>query len=272
MVQSEGLSERVPGSGRALGPCSLHGRRVWALGIVLLGLASLILGSFDPGQPVPKGLPGRPFLAYLADVFLVIAGAAVQWPRFRFPAAAALTAYYAVVVVIVLNGAVVLAHPTVFGSYSETAEQAALAAPGLIVCAACSTGELRRVALLVRTGQVTFGVCALLFGGAHFVYMNLTAPLVPKWLPLSPVFWGEATGVAQIAAGLAIVTGVQGRLASILLTVMYAAFTPLVHLPLLLGAPRTPFYWTENALNIALVGAAWVVADSFSQTSRQTGE
>ena len=272
MVQAQGLSERAFGSGRPSSPSSLQGVRVWALGIVLLGLVSLLLGSFDPGQPVPKGLPGRAFLACLADVFLLIAGAAVQWPHFRFPAAAALTAYYAVVVVIVLNGAVVLAHPTVFGSYSETAEQAALTAAGLIGCAVCSPGERHNFAPLVRIGQVTFGICALLFGGAHFVYMNLTAPLVPKWLPLSPVFWGEATGVAQIAAGLAIITGLQGRLASILLTIMYAAFTPLVHLPLLLGAPRTPFHWTENALNIALVGAAWVVADSWSQTSTRTGE
>jgi hypothetical protein len=39
--------------------------------------------------------------------------------------------------------------------------------------------------------------------------MNLTAPLVPKWLPPSQELWAYATGVDHIAAGVAILTGVQ---------------------------------------------------------------
>ena len=272
MIQAEDSSERIARSDARIRPFSLFGWHVWALGVVLIGLVSLTMGSFDPGQPVSKAVPGRTVLAYIADIFLVIAGAAVQWSPFRCHGAAAITIYYAAVVVVLLNGPVVLSHPTVFGSYSNTAEQLALAAAGLLVYASSATIEPDRAALLARTGQVTFGICALLFGGAHFVYMNLTAPLVPKWLPLSPIFWADATGAAQIAAGLAIITGVQARLASVLLTVMYAAFTPLVHLPLLLGAPRMPFYWTENALNIALAGAAWVVASSWREAGRRTGE
>ncbi len=86
-------------------------------------------------------------------------------------------------------------------------------------------------------GQIAFGLCALLFGAAHFVYMNYTAPLIPKWLPPSQEFWGYATGVFHIAGGLAILAGVQARLAAILLTVMYAAFIPLVFVPVLMTEP-----------------------------------
>jgi uncharacterized membrane protein YphA (DoxX/SURF4 family) len=111
-------------------------------------------------------------------------------------------------------------------------------------------------------------VCALIFGGAHFVYMNLTAPLVPKWLPPTPEFWGYATGVAHIAAGIAILTGVQARLAAILLTAMFAAFTPLVHIRMLLADPSNHWIWNENAVNLALTGAAWVVADSLARPRR----
>jgi uncharacterized membrane protein YphA (DoxX/SURF4 family) len=108
----------------------------------------------------------------------------------------------------------------------------------------------------------------VLFGGAHFFYMSLTAPLVPKWLPLSGEFWGYATGVAHIAAGLAILTGVQARLAAVLLTIMYASFTPLVHLPLAVAKPSSHFVWSENALNLILTAVAWVVAESLPQPSR----
>jgi hypothetical protein len=50
---------------------------------------------------------------------------------------------------------------------------------------------------------------------------------------------------------------------------MFASFTPLVHLPMLLVDPSSRTNWSENALNLALIGAAWVVADSLTARSRQ---
>jgi hypothetical protein len=38
---------------------------------------------------------------------------------------------------------------------------------------------------------------------------------------------------------------------------MYASFTPLVHIPMLLADPSKQFIWSENALNLVLVGVAW---------------
>ena len=245
-----------------------HGWRVYGLGVMALALVSLAWGTFDPGQPMPKAFPGRTLLAYAAAGFMLAAGAAVLWRRTAAWGAAALTAYYALVVVILMNGRVVLAHPAVYGAYSGAAEQVAMAAGGLTVYARGAAIDPALAARLTRLGQLTFGVCAVLFGGAHFFYMNLTAPLVPKWLPPDPVFWGYVTGGAHIAGGLAILAGVRARLAAILLTVMYAAFTPLVHLPLLLADPSSPMNWSENALNLALTGVAWVVADSLARASR----
>jgi uncharacterized membrane protein YphA (DoxX/SURF4 family) len=98
--------------------------------------------------------------------------------------------------------------------------------------------------------------------------MNLTAPLVPKWLPPTHEFWAYATGVGHIGAGVAILTGVQARLAAILLTAMFASFTLLVHWPMVLADPSSHMNWSENALNPALIGAAWVVADSLARPRR----
>jgi len=96
--------------------------------------------------------------------------------------------------------------------------------------------------------------------------MNLTAPLVPKWLPPTQEFWAYATGVGFIAAGVAILTGVQARLAAFLLTAMLASFALLVPGPMLRADPSSHTNWSENALNLAVLGAAWVVADSLSRT------
>jgi hypothetical protein len=144
------------------------GWRVLGLGVMALGLVCLAWGDFDPGQPAPKGLPDRTALAYAAAAFMVIAGAAGAWRRTAAWGAAALAAYYALVVVILLNGRVVLAHYAQFGAYSGAAEQLAIAAGGLTVYAGSARIDPAMAARLTRLGQLAFGICALLFGGAHF--------------------------------------------------------------------------------------------------------
>jgi uncharacterized membrane protein YphA (DoxX/SURF4 family) len=245
------------------------GGRVYGMGVMALAIVCLIWGGFDAGQPMPKDFPARAVLAYVVAAFMLIAGAAVEWRRTAAWGAAALTAYYALIVVILMNGRVILRHYAEFGAYSGTAEQLAIAVGGLIVYAANARIDKTVAARLTRLGQLAFGVCALLFGGAHFFYMNMTAPLVPKWLPPTQLFWGYATGVGFIAAGLAIFMGVQARLAAILLTVMVASFTLLVHLPMVL-AKSSHENWAECATNLAVLGAAWVVADSLARPSFRT--
>jgi len=247
------------------------GWRVFGLGVLALAVIALALGDFLPGQPVPKTFPDRTVLAYAVAVFMLVAGAAIEWRRTAAWGAGVLTAYYALIVVVVMDGRLVARHYAEYLAYSNTAEQLAVAAGGLIVFASNAPIDAALAARLTRVGQLAFGICALLFGGAHFFYMNLTAPLAPTWLPPSQLFWGYATGVAHIAAGLAIVTGVRARLAAILLTTMYASFTPLVHLPMLLAHPSDHGIWVENATNLVLTGAAWVVADSLARVRPRRG-
>ena len=242
------------------------GWRVYGLGVMAVGMVCLAFGDFHPGQPVPKDFPERTALAYAAAAFMLIAGAAVQWRRTAAAGAAALTAYFGFVVVILMNGRVLLAHYAEFGPYESLAIELAIAAAGLLVYIFHAKIDAASAVRLTRLAQMAFGICALIFGAAHFLYMDLTAPLVPKWLPPSQEFWAYATGVAHIAAGVAILTGVQARLAAILLTIMFASFTPLVHVPMLLATPSSHWIWDENAVNIALIGAAWVVADSLARS------
>ena len=246
----------------------VFGWRVYGLGVMALGTLCLAWGDFIQGQPVPKAFPGRTALAYAAGAFLLAAGAAVEWRRTAAWGTAVLTAYLTLVVVVLMNGRVVLAHYAEYGAYFGAAEQLAIAAGGLIVCAANARMDAVRAARLTRLGQGTFGICALFFGGAHFVYMNLTAPLVPRWLPPTQAFWGYATGVGFLAAGLALLSGVQARLAAILLTAMLASFALLVHGPTLLADPSSRMNWSEAAINFAIIGVAWVVADSLARPDR----
>jgi uncharacterized membrane protein len=244
------------------------GWRVYGMGVIALGALCIIWGDFVLGQPVRDDFPARTALAYAAGMFMLAAGACVEWRRTVTWGAAALTVYYVLVVVVLMNGRVALAHYSEFSSYYGIAEQFAIAAAGLIVFAAGARIDANARARFTRLGQAAFAICALLFGAAHFVYLDQTAPLVPGWLPPGQEFWAYATGLCHVAAGIAILTGVRAHLAAILLTVMYASFTPLVHLPMLL-ADHSRMNWTENAINLVLTGAAWVVADSLARDSRR---
>jgi uncharacterized membrane protein YphA (DoxX/SURF4 family) len=241
------------------------GWRVYGLGVMAVGMACLAFGDFDPGQPVSKHFPARTALAYFAGAFMVVAAAAVVWRRTAAWGAAALTLYYALFVVILMNGRLLLTHYAVFVTYENIAMQLAIAAGGLIIYATTARIDAVLAARLTRLGQLAFGVCALVFGGAHFVYMNNTASLVPKWLPPTQEFWGYATGVGFVAAGVAILTGVQARLAAILVTAMLTSFGLLVNERILLADHSSRWNWTESAVNLAVVGAAWVVADSLAR-------
>ena len=249
-------------------PTKTFGWRVYGLGAIALGIVCLMIGDFHPGQPVPKDFPARETLSYIVAVFMLVAGIAIEWRRTTVWGAAALALYFGLVVVVLMNGRILLADFNEFLPYESLAIQLAIAAGGLIVYATHARIGTMQANRFVHVGQIAFGFCALIFGAAHFVYLDLTAPLVPQWLPLSQVFWAYATGAAHIAAGIAILVGVKARLAAILLTIMFAAFTPLVHLPMLWATPSNHWIWNENAVNIALIGAAWVVADSLARRSR----
>jgi uncharacterized membrane protein len=244
-------------------------RRVFALGVIAFGFLGLIWGDFLSGQPVPENFPNRTAFAYAAAVFMLIAGTAIVW-RGRAAAwgSAALLVYYGLVVLILMNGRVILKHYTEFGAYNGASYPLAIAAGALIVFANNATVPEDFAARLAHLGQVAFGLCALVYGASHFIYLNFTVPLVPKWLPPSQEFCAFATGIGHISAGIAILIGAQARLAALLLAAMFASFIPLVFVPVLMADPSSHFRWTEAATTIVLTGVAWLVANSLVQSRR----
>lgn len=117
----------------------------------------------------------------------------------------------------------------------------------------------------LRIARALFGVGLIPIGLAHFIYLDATAPLVPAWLQW-PVFWAYFTGAAFIAAGLAAITGVFGRLAAWLVTLQIALLTLLVWIPKIAAGTMSAFQWGEFEFSIVLTACAWIVADSYQGT------
>jgi len=237
------------------------GVRVYGLGAILLGLIGLAFGDFAlQWQPVPKALPAHQALAYASAAILLLAGLAACSRRYAVVGAGALTVMFAAWVA-ALHGPLVVAHPTRFLPWQGLAEILAITCGGLIAFASAAKVDKGLAATLRRIGRVAFGACLLIFAASHVLYASFTARMVPAWIPPSQMFWAYATAAGHLAAGLALISGVQAKLAARLLTLMFAAFVVTLHVPLVAANPHSHLDWLMLAITLTLTGAAWIVAE-----------
>ena len=253
-------------------PLSKLGGRVYGLGAVALGLVGLAWGDFatvwQPVQALPFALPHRTTLAYVAAACLLSAGVAIQWRRSAPAGLLVLAILYFIFALLWLPR--VVGYPHIFGTWGGFLEQMALVAAAVVVYASLAAHDSASPSRTARIGRLSFGVCVLSFGLGHFFAIPQTAGMVPGWMPPGQQFWAVATGVAHLLAGLSILTGVLDVVGSRLLTLMLAAFGALVWAPALFAQPREHTVWAGNAINLAMVGAAWVVADAIASHRRRT--
>ncbi|HEX8072092.1 MAG TPA: DoxX family membrane protein [Pyrinomonadaceae bacterium] len=245
---------------------------MYGLGAIALGLVGLAWGDFatnwQPIQALPFTVPHREALAYIAAACLLSAGFAIQWRRGAPAGLLVLAILYFIFSLLWLPR--VVGYPQLFGTWAGFLEEFALVAAALVIYASLlprgSAGQIRTA----QIGRISFGVCVLSFGLSHFLAIPQTAAMVPGWIPPGQRFWAVATGVAHLLAGVAILSGVLDALGSRLLTAMLATFGALVWAPALFAQPQEHMVWAGNAFNLAMVGAAWVVADSIASRRRQS--
>jgi uncharacterized membrane protein len=110
--------------------------------------------------------------------------------------------------------------------------------------------------------RILFGIALPLIGQSHIVFADATAGYIPGWIP-DHLFFAYFTGMADIAAGLAVIFMVVPRLASSLAALMMSLFTILIWIPTVVGAPMDRLSWTALMASTAISGGAWAVADTF---------
>ena len=239
------------------------GNRVYGLAGVALGVIALAWADFATvWHPVPPEIPGHAVLVYAAAALMILAGLAMQLRRTAAGGALVLASLY--LVFALLWGWRVVQFPQIFGTWLGFAEEFALVIGGAVAAinALHDDTHPRRA----QIGRLAFGACLLVFGAAHLIYVKETAAMVPAWLPPQQAAWAYATGVAHILAGLAFLSGIAAVLASRLVVLMFIGFGALVWVPQVLADPHGHIAWAGNAINLALIGAAWVLADSIARS------
>lgn len=253
------------------------GRTFFAIAMVGFGILCLAYDDFvHQLQPVdmflPASAPGYRILALLTGVILVAAGLAIVANVKAYQVTAALAALLALWIVL-LHVPSAFLDPSLLRSpfWVRTFETLSLTG-GAVVLAGLTSRPTRGP--WIRIGQVLFGVSLPVFGILHFVYAANVASLVPAWYPW-PLFWAYVTGLGNVTAGAAIVTGVLARPAALLAGFMYGTYAVTLHIPRALTL-HIPDLLTEDPASlqsarggltslfvaVAMWGVAWLVAGS----------
>src|SRR5436190_13720611 len=210
--------------------------RFYGLAAIILGVPALVFGKFGAmGVALPAWMASRPLAMALAG-FLILAGLALNLKRTAAVAALALAAFFGLRV-LALEIPRAFSQLNVWVTWEVIAEPLAMAIGALLAFLLVRDRRSGRAAMLLRLLPRIFGACLVVFGTSELVYAAFTATFVPAWLPPSQLFWAYLTGVCQIAAGLALLSGIQARLAATLLTIMYLVFALIVHPPRVLADP-----------------------------------
>ncbi len=113
-----------------------------------------------------------------------------------------------------------------------------------------------------KSGKYIFTIPLIMFGINHLTKADMMAGMVP--VP-GGVFWVYFTGVAMLAAAVAIITNVKGlgSLAAFLAGVLILVYVVTIHLPGVFGAKdemsrMTPMLATLK--DLGMVGGAWAIA------------
>ena len=243
-------------------------RFLFALTFVALGTITFVSGAFAPiWAGVPKSLPDRQVLAYLCAAVSIGCGAGLLVKRTASGAAFALFVY-----LLVWTGLfkfpLIIKQPLVEVWYQTNGENAVLIAAALVLYASGTTA--RRNAAVnflrgnsgLRVASVVYGLALIAFGLSHFAYLELTAPLVPAWLP-APVFWAYLTGCIYLVAGILLLSGFAAKVGAALAAAQIAAITLLVWGPMIVRGDMSADHWQETVISCALTVAALVIAASF---------
>lgn len=256
-----------------MGSATRLGSGLFGIGMLAFGLLNFVFAIPVLGlEPLPDWLPAQTLWTYITAMLLVGGGGCVLSGRWRPRESAIVLGVLLSLWLILLQVPTLFAHLRNGSKWTSAFECLALCSAAWVLAQAWSDGATGRTfwngrfRRLADGGRYGFGISLPVFGALHFIYWQYVASVIPGWIPGSPVFWAYFTGCAHIAAGLAILSGVQARLAATMLGIMFGSWVLIVHVPRVLANPHSQAEWTSLCVAIALCGGAWLMAGYFARS------
>ena len=231
-----------------------YGRLLFGASAVLFGVIALLWHDADTWQSLRRiwSLPAGVTAGNCLMLAQIAAGIGLQIRRTAAVASIVLIAVYAVFALACVPA--IVTHPLLYLTYGSFFEQFSLLCGALALFALA--GRVRSLRGVVR---IAFALCVVSFTLSQAFYLQLTAQLVPLWIPPDQTFWAVLTTVAFGLAAIAILFDVRARLATGLLAIMLLAFGVLVWIPQVAAHPQVHGNWSEMALTFLIAGSALIV-------------
>lgn len=234
-------------------------RASFSAAMIMLGAMGLLFRDFGLIWGTPTGaVPGLTILAQVAGILAILIGIGLRFPQTRAAAAGTLFGY-AALWWLLLKVPPIFTDPGAEVSWLDCGMFAMLVIGAWTLYAQSGGKGPLATTKAMELSRHLFGLALIPTGLSHFVYLSLTTPLIPNWIPFHP-FWAYFTGACHLAAGLGLLFGVLPWLAARLEALMLGLFTLLVWVPMLVTAPGTPRNWTEFWVSLVLTVATATVA------------
>lgn len=252
------------------------GRKLFTTAVFALGIQALI-GSvvIYELEPVPAWIHDQPVLANLTGLFLVILATGLLISSLMRLAALILAALL-LLWVMLLHLPLLVPNPAPDLSFAfETLALAGVAwalaanAPPTI---AFSPRWNTAIGGTAHWGRYAFAISLIAFCAVNFIYHRFISQMIPGWIPVH-LFWAYFTGIASLAAGISILTGIWSRIALTLAGIMYSSWVLIIHIPYVATRLNAQGMWTDMFITLALAGGAWFLAGTIeSQKTAAKGE
>jgi len=243
---------------------SMIGRIFFAIPLAVFAFQYLLTGRWAGGlPPVPPWTHGEHIFSYVTGVvLLVISISLLANKEARF--SATIFGLICMFCVVFLHAKHLSAIIHDGATRTRAFETFALGGAAFVLAALVLTASSIQLlssanAILAVIGRYIYAFSMIIFGIQHFQYASYIAFLIPKWMPVH-LFLAYATGVAFIAAGLAIATHIFSRLASFLLGLMFFLWVVTLHAPRVMASSHNADELTSLFVALAFSGASFLLA------------
>ncbi len=225
-----------------------------AIALIGWGIMHFLVGDFIAGRgPAwPEGIPGKIVWAYASGLILITASFSIVFPNQKTAWAkfASATVTCSGLMILAWAGArnfwVVVPNLDYGGNLTNLGKSITIGS-GLLLIA---HGEKKSV---FTFACICIGIFFLASGIQHFIFIDFVKTLVPRWIP-GDTFWSYVAGVGLAATGIALITGVQRRLAAFVSAWMVLVWFLVLHVPRGFGETANYNEW------IAIFEALFVAA------------
>ncbi|WP_263359983.1 hypothetical protein [Acidicapsa ligni] len=243
---------------------STFGRILFAAAIIGFGIQHFLCKGVVVGvELVPPWPPSHIFWGYLIAILLLLCGLSIAFRKAAVIAALLLA-------ILFFNAVVVLDLPKVLARVMDLTERTrffeslSLGAGALIIAGGVvigSRGLSRALHICAMIGSWLFAISLIIFGTSHFLVPSFIATLIPKWIQWH-LFWAWFTGIAFVAAGVAILLRRYAATAACMLGIMFLAWVAVLHAPRIYAALHSTAEWNSGLVALGMAGCSFALCSS----------